>query len=221
MPQSCKHQRNIQYFFCIVRNVGITNVLETLWYSFEAITLSPTQTLLLLQKACQCDWGDPQSIPQLQRCEQSRIASRPTKNLVPWPRRTPPTPESLLELLPEPHSAWRATTWQLPLESRRRTKHQSLTCDQVCLSVTCTCEHGVCYGQTVICPENITENRRFLPVLLLQVSLSMPMWTLVAQRRFQVGHSDTLRRLGTLKCHWVNKGKRQPGPVYWPKDRRK
>lgn len=105
MPQSCKHQRNIQYFFCIVRNVGITNVLETLWYSFEAITLSPTQTLLLLQKACQCDWGDPQSIPQLQRCEQSGIASRPTKNLVPWPRRTPPTPESLLELLPEPHSA--------------------------------------------------------------------------------------------------------------------
>lgn len=36
MPQSCKHQRNIQYFFCIVRNVGITNVLEILWYNFEA-----------------------------------------------------------------------------------------------------------------------------------------------------------------------------------------
>lgn len=61
MLQSCKHQRNIQYFFCIVRNVDITNVLEILWYNFEAITLSPTQTLLLLQKACQCDWGDPQT----------------------------------------------------------------------------------------------------------------------------------------------------------------
>lgn len=49
-------------------------------------------------------------IPQLQRREQSGIASRPTKNLVPWPRRTPATAESLLELLPEPHSACRATT---------------------------------------------------------------------------------------------------------------
>lgn len=36
MLQSCKHQRNIQYFFCIVRNVDITNVLEILWYNFEA-----------------------------------------------------------------------------------------------------------------------------------------------------------------------------------------